>query len=144
MNGEKIYPLRIGAFAKVMFVGILALMTVAGLAIPFAKPSDGSPPPLIFATFWFGFLGFGWYQILSLPQSIVYHSDGTLEFRAPLRTRSFRIADLHAIEPVPNQFGMLRFRHANGKVVVVNQFDNFHQLVTAIKATNPRVEVRGC
>ena len=144
MTEPRTYPLRIGAFAKIMVVGILSVMTLAGFAIPFADPAESSAPPALFAIFWFGILGVFWFQVLSFPQAIIHQADDTLVFKAPIRSRSVAIAELRAIEPVPNQFGMLRFRHTNGKVNVLNQFDGFHELITAIKTKNPDVELRGC
>jgi hypothetical protein len=35
-------------------------------------------------------------------------------------------------------------RHDAGRVVLVNQFDGFHEFLTALEATNPSVEIRGC
>jgi len=144
MTGSKTYSLRVSLLTKIMFLGVPSLMVIAGLAIPFAEPTTGSPPPFIFSLFWFGFLAIFFYQVLSIPQSIIHQPDEVLEFKAPLRTRRVPIGDLRAIEPVPNQFGMLRFRHANGKITVLNQFDGFHQLIADIKARNPGIELRGC
>jgi len=127
-----------------MVPGLLALFTLVGLIIPLAEPSQGSAPPAIFAVFWFGFLAFAWYQVLSLPQAIVHHSDDSLEFRSIARKRVVPIRDLTAIEPVPNQFGFFRFRHSNGKIVALMHFDGFHELLAEIKAKNPDVQLLGC
>lgn len=138
------YRLCLATSTKVMVLGILGFMTVMGLAIPFASATSGSAPPALFAVVWFGALGLCWYQVLSVPQAIVHHFDDRLEFKAPIRTRSLSIAELRSIEPVPNQFGMLRFSHANGKINILNQFDGFHELIAVIKAKNPNVQIRGC
>ena len=144
MAEPKTYPLRVSAVTKIMVPGILALFTLVGLIIPFAEPSQGSAPPAIFAVFWFGFLAFAWYQVLSLPQAIVHHPDDNLEFRSMTRKRVVPIRDLKVIEPVPNQFGFFRFRHSNGKVVALIHFDGFHELLAEIKAKNPEVQLLGC
>ncbi len=127
-----------------MVPGMLVVFTLVGLVIPFADTPAGSAPPAFFALFWLGFVGFAWFQVLSLPQEISHHPDGTLEFRAPLRKRTVPIRELEVIEPVPNQFGFFRFRHANGKIVALIHFDGFHELLTDIKAANPGVELLGC
>ena len=144
MAEPRIYPLRVSPVTKIMVPGFLALFTLVGFVIPFAEPSNGSAPPAIFAVFWFGFLAFAWYQVLSLPQAIVHHPDDRLEFRSMVRKRIVPIRDLKVIEPVPNQFGFFRFRHSNGKVVALIHFDGFHELLAEIKAKNPEVRLLGC
>jgi hypothetical protein len=141
---SRTYPLRLSVATKIMVPGLLALFTLVGLIIPFAEPSQGSAPPAIFAVFWLGFLAFAWYRVLSLPQAIIHHSDDSLEFRSIARKRIVHIGDLQVIEPVPNQFGFFRFRHANGKVVALIHFDGFHDLLAQIKAKNPDVRLLGC
>ena len=127
-----------------MVPGLLALFTLVGLIIPFAGSSQGSAPPAIFAVFWFGFVAFAWYQVLSLPQAIIHHPDDSLEFRSIARKRIVHIGDLRVIEPVPNQFGFFRFRHSNGKIVALVHFDGFHELLAHIKEKNPHVQLLGC
>ena len=144
MTESKTYPLCLATSTKVMIVGILGVLTLAGAAIPFADTTGDGLPPGLFSVFWFGILGVFSYQVLSVPQTIVRHPEGTLEFKAPLRRRVVAIGDLRAIEPIPNQFGMLRFRHGSGKVNVLSQFDGFHELIADIKSTNPNIEIRGC
>lgn len=53
------------------------------------------------------------------------------------------IAELRCIEPVEIG-GMLRFVHTGGRIHALHQFDGFHELVAAIKARNPGIELRGC
>ena len=120
----------------------MALFTFVGFIILFAEPSPG--PPAIFAVFWLGIIAFGWYQVLSLPQVIVHHPDDRLEFRSIARRRVVPIGDLEVIEPDPSHLGFFRFRHANGKVVALMQFDGFHELLAEIKAKNPNVQLLGC
>ena len=144
MGERKSYPLRISVITKIMVPGFLAIFTLAGLLIPFAESSPGSSPPVVFALLWFGFLAYGWYQVLSLPHTIVHHPDDTLEFRSLMRTRIVRIADLQVIEPVPGQLGFFRFRHSNGKLVALLQFDGFHELLREIRTKNPQVRLLGC
>jgi hypothetical protein len=140
----RIYPLRISSALKVMVPAFLAFFTLVGLIIPFAEPSNGSAPPAIFFVFWFGFLAFAWYHVLSVPHTIVHHPDDRLEFRSMARKRVVPIRDLKVIEPVPNQFGFFRFRHANGKIVALIHFDGFHELLAEIKTKNPDVRLLGC
>ncbi len=141
---SKSYPLRLSPITRIMVPGTLAICTVVGFVIPFADAASGSAPPAFFALFWFGFLAFAWFQVLSLPQEILHHPDDTLEFRSLLRKRRVPIRELHVIEPVPNQFGFFRFRHSNGRIVALIHFDGFHELLTDIKAANPGVEMLGC
>ena len=144
MTESKTYPLRVSAVTKIMVPCFLAVFTLAGLLIPFAEPTQDGLSPAIFAVFWFGFLAFAWYQVLTLPQAIVHHADDSLEFRSVARKRIVRIGELQVIEPVPNQFGFFRFRHLNGKVVALIHFDGFHELLADIKAKNPDVRLLGC
>jgi hypothetical protein len=54
-----------------------------------------------------------------------------------------QVAQIQAIEPVPNQFGIFRVVHDHGKIVFLNQFTGFHRLVAQLIAQNSRIRLKG-
>jgi hypothetical protein len=144
MTEPKIYPLRLSKEIKTFIPGMLAIFTIVGFLIPFAKTKAGGPPPQVFAVFWLGVLVFMWYRVLSLPLKIVHHPDDRLEFRSIIRNISVQIRDLQIIEPVRSQFGFFYIRHSGGKIFVLIHFDGFHELLTNIKSKNPNIQFLGC
>lgn len=43
-----------------------------------------------------------------------------------------------------NQFGTFILKHDGGRLTFIGQFDGFHEFLTALRAANPQVELRGC
>lgn len=95
-------------------------------AIPFAL--------LLLGSFW-------WRGVLAHPQVVILHPDETLEFKAPLRTRTVPVGDLQAISRV---LGYIVFRYPGGEIEILENFAGFPELVATISSRNPSVKLRGC
>jgi len=83
---------------------------------------------------------------LATPTEVVITGAGAVELRSWLRTTVLQAGDIASIKTGgwidPNGFHAV-IRHKGGKVVLVNQFPEFRDLLATIKAVNPAVEIRG-
>ena len=61
-----------------------------------------------------------------------------------MRKKLVRSTDIKSIKPEPSQFGFFVVTHKTGRIVVLNQFDGFHEFIGELKRSNPSVELRGC
>ena len=93
---------------------------------------------------WLGVLAWVWFFYLRIPVTITWRDDGVLEFKSPIRTTEVPVADLIAIKAMPLSWGFIKFTYTRGSLRLINQITGLYELISAIKAANPRVEVTGC
>lgn len=142
MTTPTTYDLELGMMMKIVFPFILIFMVVVG-AFGVVTAAQEDPRSALFFIVWYGMLAFIGVQMFSIPLHIDDHGDGSLTFRSSLRSRVVQVAQIRAIEPVPNQFGIFRVVHDGGKIVFLNQFTGFHRLVAQLIAQNPRIQLKG-
>ncbi len=83
-------------------------------------------------------------SFLRFPQTIELHDDGELVFRGLGKPKTISARDIRSIEPAQNLLGMLVVEHSGGKQPFLNQFTDFHNLLSALKTLNPNIEFKGC
>jgi hypothetical protein len=123
--------------------GLVALMGIGFLYLSVARPMQDSPPPVFALVLLIGMALF-WVRQLRMPRRIILHEDGRLEFVSPVRRVVITVQDITSIKPDGSQLGFLIVRWGAGKLRLLNQFDDFHDLLSRIKQANPGVEIRGC
>jgi hypothetical protein len=119
-------------------VGVGALILIATSA----QFDDPAAAPLLLI--WVGFVGFFAYRMLRMPSTIEWQSNGAVLFRGPILTLSIPISEIQSIRPGGHGLGFLEIRFAAGKLQLLNQFDEFHEFLSRLKAENPKIEFRGC
>ena len=143
----KTYKLYISKFLLYFYFTNLILMTLAGLFIVIFSFSHGNsqeaPPPIV-GIFFIGMTLWWWYFMLRFPHTIRYSDDNVIEFISFVRKVNMAPSEIISIKPIPGGMGLLTIRSKKRKIMVVNQFDGFHEFLTLLKTQNPSVELRGC
>jgi hypothetical protein len=93
--------------------------------------------------FWLGAIGFGVVLSGRIPTRIELAGDGRIRFRGLLRRIEVQATEIESIKPRA-QLGLLSLKHSGGRILLINQFDGFHEFLVALKGLNPSVELRGC
>ncbi len=145
MTQEKTYRLYLPWGSKAFLLGMLLVflaMTVVFFILPFITTGPDAPPPFIGL---FPLLVGGWnlFWILRFPHQIVFHGDGTIEFRSVIRKVRMNATEIESMKPANATFGFIVVK-GKKKVTILAQFDDFHQFVIQLKQFNPSVVIRGC
>ena len=77
-----------------------------------------------------------------LPSTIEWHADGTVVFTAPLRTVSISAFQVESVQA--RGLGFLELRAPGTKLLLLNEFDRFHDFLNRLQAANPNTSLRGC
>jgi hypothetical protein len=118
------------------------LFLIGGVTTAFSVGHSG--PPRLLASMFIAIPGLIWYQVLIVPHAITLDIDGTVVFKAVLRSRVFNVGEVLSIKPRFNQVGYFVLDFGRGKQRFIGQFTGFHDFITRLKAANPNVEVLGC
>jgi len=129
----------IGVLAFMLFV--LAAITASGVALA-AQVITGNVTPL--ALIWFAVLAYGWYVCLAMwPQRVAVHSDGTIEFRALVRTYCRHASDLRSVRVIgwgDNPQTMV-FNFGVNDVRVAPVPIDYSDLLARCQRANPQISV---
>ena len=94
--------------------------------------------PLAFAAVWFTLLG------LSIPHTIEWQNDGTIDFCSYRGRTKVTPREIESIQPKRGQAAFLVVQTSRKKIVLINQFDGFHEFLVRLETANPAVKLRGC
>jgi hypothetical protein len=135
--------LRLNLIILYTLLGLLSLMGAFAGYQGFMQPQAPAAVSLI-EIVWFGVLALIWYFYLRIPVTITWRDDGVLEFKGPIRTVEVPVADIIAIKAVPLSWGFIKIVYNGGSLKLLNQITGLYELIGAVKAANPRVEITGC
>jgi hypothetical protein len=141
------YNLYVQRSLKVVIVAVLIILLLIALLLfsGVLKDRRGEGPPWFVGVFFLAVAGFnGYYWVLLIPHTIEVVDDGYVEFVSLVRKKRVATRDIRSIVPYAGQFGFLTIRTDHGKVLLLNQFDGFHEFLSWLKMNNPSVELRGC
>jgi hypothetical protein len=138
----KVYRLYLSGFSKVMVFGMLILFTLFGLLMIVGVFEES--PPRFFGVFWLAVVGVLWYRVLTIPHRIEVFPGGRVAFVSLLRQIRILPVEVESIKPASNQIGFFILKHRGGRVLLLGQFDGFHEFLSGLKVSNPHVELRGC
>jgi hypothetical protein len=141
-GGPRVYK-QTGNFQK-LFLAMLTFMTIVAILVTVAGAwAEGTTGP--FLIIWFGMLAFLWVRMLDIPFKITILDGGVVEFRSYLRRRRVNAGDMVSIAPSHRGLspGWVKLRHRGGSVILITQFDDFHDLVVRLKELNPQIQTRG-
>ena len=120
-------------------------MLIVGIAmLGVGAVSTESAAVLPFLMVWIAFVGFGGYQTLRMPHTIRWRSDDAIEFESRISLTRTSPAEIRSIKPGGSNIGHLEIRLASKKLLILNQFDGFHEFLSELKRANPDVTLRGC
>jgi hypothetical protein len=137
---------------KVIPVNLIFLYTLLGFVTlvgayagyqGFMQPEAPAAVSLI-GIVWFGVLAWIWYFYLRIPVAITWRDEGVLEFKSLIRTIAVPVSDIIAIKAVPLSWGFIKIVYNGGSLKLLNQITGLYELIGAVKAANPQVEITGC
>jgi hypothetical protein len=148
MSETRIYELYLSLIFKIFIFGMLGLFLLIGLLsiiIDIFFFSEGNGPPWVVGLFMILIVAWNLYWIFTFPYKITLSEAGEIIFISLLRRRKTSVAEIKSIKPDPSQFfGFLVVRTQHKKIRILNQFDDFHDFISILKAKNPSIELRGC
>jgi len=135
--------LRLNLIFLYVLLGFLTLIGVFVAYEGFVRP--GAPSGMGYIEIvWFALVAWIWYFYLRIPVAITWRDEGVLEFKSPIRTTEVPVSDLIAIKAMPLSWGFIRITYNGGSLRLINQITGLYELIGAVKAQNPRVEIKGC
>ncbi len=137
----KIYKLYLSKGLKIFYPVMLILIILFALA-NVIFPIEGLPRPI--AILWAVIIICVCYQYLKIPFEIRVLDGSNIEFRSFIRSTIISTKEIKSIKPWHNAVGLLIVKHSKGKIRLLNQFDNFHEFISFVKASNSNIEIRGC
>ena len=144
MASTDVYKLALPTAVKYFAVGVMAMLSLFGIGmIVWAVRGMLEGPPLPFLVLWCAALAWNWYVFLGLPHEIRFESADRVSFVALARTATLRVTDIDSIKPYWAGGGLYVLRHTGGTIRLLAQFTGFHEVISRIKAANPRFETVG-
>jgi hypothetical protein len=146
-KGMKTVKLYLRRSIKVYAVVCLSVLTMAGLwLLIWFLSNEGSKalPSLFFSFALLVLTAWGLNLATRIPHTILYRDDHVCEFLASTRKTVVSPLDIISISPWGGGIGFFSVRHRKGTIIILNQFDGFHELINLIKTRNAHVEIRGC
>ena len=141
MKTYKLIPVNMFFFYALL--GFLTLMGGFAGYQGFTRP-EAPAVRVIIGIVWFGILAWAWYFYLRIPVTITWRDEGVLEFKSPIKTTEVPVSDIIAIKAVPLSWGFIKIVYKGGSVKLLNQITGLYELLGAVKAINPQVEITGC
>lgn len=139
------YKLYLTWTARLLSVGIPIGMSVALVAVTLGLVSTGvDVGVLAFLLVWIAVMVFTAMYLLRLPTRIGLSDDGRVRFKGRLRDFVVGVGEIESIKPGRNSIGFLEIKTRRGSIMILNQFDGFHEFLARLKELNPTVELRGC
>jgi len=139
-----VYKLAVSRGYTFFVFGIMGVMSALGVGL-FVGAFRGSPdgPPIIVVVLWCVVLAWNWTVLLGLPYQIRFESADQLSFVSLARTTTLAPSEILSLKPLGMGGGFYVLRHNGGTIWILVQFTGFHEIVSRIKAANPRFEVVG-
>jgi hypothetical protein len=129
------------------FLGGPVIMCAIGIALSVSSLAGKAPraaealPMFEFMAALGALMAYWW---LRFPSTIEWHGDGTVSFKGPVRAVQIPLSAIESIRTYGAGAGFLALRYSRKKLLLLNQFDQFHEFLHLLKESNPRVELRGC
>lgn len=143
----KTYNLYIQRSLKIMIVVVLVVLLLIALLLlsGLLKDKRGQGPPWFMGVFFLAVAGFnGYFYVLRVPHRIDVSDDGHIEFISLVGRKRLTAREIFSIAPDSGQVGFFTIKTDQGKIRILNQFDEFHEFIVWLKTNNPSVELRGC
>jgi hypothetical protein len=139
---DRVYRLYLPGLLKAVVFAIPIFFTLLGLLMIAGAFPDS--PPRVIGVIWLAFVGVFWWRISTIPHRIDVFADGRIVFVCLARRIPVLTSAVRSIKPAGNQIGFFVLRHDRGRILLLGQFDGFHEFLSRLKVANPAVELRGC
>jgi hypothetical protein len=140
------YKLAMSPLQRGLLVGMQVLMSFVALGLLLAlllgQSSEWSPLPIM-APFWCGITIWNWRVLLRMPYEIHFLSPTQISFVALGGTTTLSASEIYSLKPYRGGGGFYTLCHGDGELRLFIQFTGFHEVISRIKAANPRFEVVG-
>jgi hypothetical protein len=80
---------------------------------------------------------------VGIPHEIRFEAGNRISFVSLARALTVSAADIRSIKPYGGAGGIYVLRYNAGKIRLLSQFSGFNEIVSRIKAANPRFDVVG-
>lgn len=126
--------------------GLLGLVSLAGVMAIFLglKGGEGRVPAQPWLLVWLGVLAWVWQVYARIPLAITWREEGVLEFKSLVGTTQVPVHEIMAIKATPLNWGFIKLTYQGGSLRLLTQMTGLYELLGAIKAGNPGVEITGC
>jgi hypothetical protein len=138
----RIYPLYLPGPVKFILFPMLVALTLLGVLMIAGVFSD--PQSRVFGSVCLVVVGVLWFKVLTIPHRIEVKRDGTFTFVSLLRRIQVSPQSVRSIKPASSRLGFFVLKHSGGTIHLLGQFDGFHEFLSALRISNPGVELRGC
>jgi hypothetical protein len=129
----------------IFLYALLGFLTLVGVVVEYTRFFyPGAPAMGYIDIVWFAVVAWLWFFYLRIPVAITWREEGVLEFKSPIRTTAVPVDEIIAIKAVPLGWGFIRIKYHGGSLRLMNQITGLYELIGAVKAQNPRVEIKGC
>ena len=130
----------------IFIYGLLGFVSLIGAIVVFQsfRSGVGQFPAQPFLILWAGMLVWIWYIYARIPVAITWREEGVLTFKSLIRTTEVPVDDIIAIKAAPLSWGFIRITYKGGSLRIINQITGLYELIGAVKAANPLVEIKGC
>ena len=130
----------------IFIYGLLGFVSLIGVMAVFQgfKGGVGRFPVQPLLIVWFGVLAWVWYVYARIPVAITWRDEGVLEFKSLIATTTVHVENLIAIKATPLSWGFIKITYRGGSLRLLSQITGLYELIGAVKAANPRVEITGC
>ena len=130
----------------IFIYGLLGMVSLVGVIAVFLglKGGDGRLPAQLWFIVWLGVLAWVWYVYGRIPLAITWRDEGVLEFKSLIKTTQVPVPEIIAIKATPLNWGFIKLTYHGGSLRLLTQMTGLYELIGAVKAANPRVEIAGC
>ena len=144
MASTDVYKLALPTAYKYLVLGVMSMLSLVGIGM-IVSAVRGAPegPPLPFLVVWCAVLAWNWHVLLGIPYEIRFETADRVSFVGLARTTTLTVSEIDSIKPYGAGGGFYVLRHTGGKIRLVGQFTGFHEVISRMKAANPRFETVG-
>jgi hypothetical protein len=140
------YKLAMSPLQRGFVFGMQVLMSLIGVGMLLALLLGGSSEwsaLVVMAPVWCGITIWNWHVLLLMPYEIHFLSPTQISFVALGGTTTLSASEIYSLKLYRGGGGFYTLRHEAGELRLFSQFTGFHEVVSRIKAANPRFEVVG-
>ena len=137
---------KLSRWTLIFIYGLLGFVSLMGVIVIFLGFRGGATPgpALPFCSLWLGVLAWLWLIYARIPLTITWRDEGILEFKSLVATTQVPVEDVIAIKATPLSWGFIKITCRGGSFRLLCQITGLYELIGAVKAKNPRVEIVGC
>jgi hypothetical protein len=143
VSQRDVYTLAISRGYVVFAVAILIALTCAGVVLLFLSLRGGSDElPLPFPVLLCAAMAWNWHVLLGIPYEIRFENARRMSFVSLRKTTTLSAEELQSLK-LTFAGGFYVLRHDGGKIHLHPRFTGFHEVISRIKAANPKFETVG-